>query len=31
VSDTSGLCREKGSDGVLVLTIDVPGEKLNIL
>ncbi len=27
----SALLREKGSDGVLVLTIDVPGEKLNVL
>jgi 3-hydroxyacyl-CoA dehydrogenase/enoyl-CoA hydratase/3-hydroxybutyryl-CoA epimerase len=31
VSDTSALTREQGPDGVLVLTLDVPGEKVNTL
>ena len=31
VSDTSAFTREKDADGVLVLTLDVPGEKLNTL
>jgi 3-hydroxyacyl-CoA dehydrogenase/enoyl-CoA hydratase/3-hydroxybutyryl-CoA epimerase len=31
VSDTSAFTREKGEDGVLVLTLDVPGEKVNTL
>ena len=31
MSDTSALTREQGADGVLVLTLDVPGEKVNTL
>ncbi len=31
VSDTEAFTRELGSDGVLVLTLDVPGEKVNTL
>ena len=31
VSDTSAFTRQKGDDGVLVLTLDVAGEKLNTL
>ncbi len=31
MSDASAFTREQGSDGVLVLTIDVPGEKVNTL
>ena len=31
VSEASAFTRDKGDDGVLVLTLDVPGEKLNTL
>ncbi len=31
VSEASAFTRETGADGVLVLTLDVPGEKLNTL
>ena len=31
MSDSSAFTREKGEDGVLVLTLDVPGEKVNTL
>jgi 3-hydroxyacyl-CoA dehydrogenase/enoyl-CoA hydratase/3-hydroxybutyryl-CoA epimerase len=31
VSETSAFTREQGADGVLVLTLDVPGEKVNTL
>jgi 3-hydroxyacyl-CoA dehydrogenase/enoyl-CoA hydratase/3-hydroxybutyryl-CoA epimerase len=31
VSETSAFTREQGGDGVLVLTLDVPGEKVNTL
>ena len=31
MSDPQAFTREKGEDGVLVLTLDVPGEKVNTL